>query len=67
MVDEKSAVASLLCGLRACFWACCFQYVFSLFCAQGIAVAADVTIFECLEWGVPESIGDGFGNGGTKS
>lgn len=66
-IDEKSAVASLLCSLRACFWACCFQYVFSLLRAQRIAIPADVTLFECLEWDVPESIGDGLGNGGAKS
>lgn len=66
-VDEKSAVASLLCSLCAYFCACCFRYVFSLVCAQGIAVAADVTIFKCLGRVAPRGIDGGYCSGGANS
>ena len=66
-VDEKSAVASLLCSLCVCFCACCYRYVFSLFCDQGVAVAADVTVSKCLERVVPGCVDDNFCNGGAKS
>ncbi len=65
-VDEKSAVASLLCCLCTCFCACCDWYVFSLLCAQRVVVAADVTLPECLERVVPRGIDGGFRNGDAK-
>lgn len=65
-VDEKPAVAPLLCCLSTCLCACRDGYVFSLLCAQRVAAAADVTLPECLERVVPRCVEGGFCNGGAK-